>query len=77
MKTKNAKTGKGVATEDGNYGSPIYLTLNGNNWGVNTYYLINAIHEAQEYNAPLYVTTNVGGSNFPPPCPPAFPNCNG
>lgn len=79
MNKKTDKTGSTnqVQEENGNYGQPIYLTLNGNNWGVNTYYLINAIHEAQEYNAPLYVTSNSGGPPQPPPCPPAFPNCHG
>lgn len=79
MKKKNVKTASTEVApeENSNYGQPIYLTLNGNNWEANTYYLINAIHEAHEYNSPLYVTTNVGGPPNPPPCPPAFPNCHG
>lgn len=69
------KTAKQVATESGEYGSPIYLTLNGNDWATNSVYLTVALHEANEYHSPLYVTSNSGGSTKPPNCPPGFPNC--
>lgn len=57
------------------YGAPIYLTLAGNGWRENAAYLTTAIYQAQEAHAPLYVTSQVGGANDPPKCPPGFPNC--
>lgn len=76
MKKKEATDStKAVQEESSSYGPPIYLTLNGNGWDVNSVYLTVAIEEAQEYNSTLYVTSNVGGPNNPPPCPPGFPNC--
>lgn len=80
MKTKNEKTAniKEEAEEVGSYGgAPIYLTLAGNGWKQNAAILTTAIYQAQEYNAPLYVTSQVGGPNKPPDCPPGFPNCGG
>lgn len=74
---KNDKTEKQAATENGEYGKPIYISLNGNGWQENGYLLSIAIERAQHYHAPLYVTSMVGGSNLPPPCPPSFPNCHG
>lgn len=73
---KNAKTdkAKAVVKATTEY-KPIYLTLNGNDWQTNSVYLTVAIHEASEYNVPLYVTSNSGGSTKPPNCPPGFPNC--
>lgn len=75
---KKEQTGKAKAehTDTTDY-SPIYLVLNGNNVTVNNYYLRTAIHEANEYGSPLYVTANAGAPKDPLPCPPAFPNCHG
>jgi hypothetical protein len=70
-KTAKTKAGAGATT---NYRA-IYLSLNGNNWGVNNTYLVTCIHEANEYNIPLYVNGNAGNPPQPPPCPPGNPNC--
>lgn len=61
--------------ESGEYITPIYLTLNGNDWQTNSVYLTTAIYQAHENHSPLYVTSNSGGSSKPPNCPPGFPNC--
>lgn len=73
---KKGKTVKQEATDTGSY-APIYLVLNGNNITANNYYLRTALHEANEYGVPLYVTANAGAPKDPPPCPPATPNCHG
>lgn len=75
------KKGKTVSTKEApeevsNY-APIYLVLNGNNLVVNNYLMKTAIHEANEYGVPLYVTSNAGSPKDPPPCPPGFPLCHG
>lgn len=66
---------KEAQEEHSEYGSPIYLNLNGNGWAENSVYLTMALYESREYNRPLYVNGNVGGSFKPPSCPPGFPNC--
>lgn len=72
-KKKTAKR-KAAHKDAGNYRA-IYLSLNGNNWAVNNTYLTTCIHEANEYNIPLYVNGNAGNPPNPPPCPPGSPNC--
>lgn len=74
-KEKTAST-KEAPEVTSNY-APIYLVLNGNNVVVNNYYLRTALHEANEYGVPLYVTSNAGSPNDPPACPPGFPQCHG
>lgn len=80
-KKKTAKPKKAEATENGSYGgSPIYLTLNGNNWQVNGFYFNQALIDSLENNRPLYVNANAGAPNLPPPCVPGmpnYPNCGG
>lgn len=50
--------------------TPIYLTLNGNDWRRNSFYLQQCLNDSRTYHRPLYVTSNIGGPNEPPPCPP-------
>lgn len=65
-------------TGSGDYGSPIYMTINASN----NYYLAaglvaKAVEEAAEYKSVLYLTVNSGNPPFPPVCPPGDPKCQG
>lgn len=75
VKGKTVSTNQEEPEGSGEYGTPIYLNLNGNGWDVNSVYLTQALYESRTYNRPLYVTSNVGGPQGPPSCPPGFPNC--
>ena len=67
--TKEAQEGSG------SYSKPsIYLALQGNDWPQHQALLTNAIEQAQEYGANLYVVNQSGAPGFPPPCVPGMPN---
>lgn len=77
-RSKTVKPKKAAHTESGDYGSPIYMTINASN----NYYLAaglvaKAVEEAAEYKSVLYLTVNSGNPPLPPVCPPGDPRCTG
>lgn len=73
MKKKIVKTAKKKVVQRvaGEYGMPVYLTINTSRIDRNTTeYTEQVIGFCKEYKNYLYLTVNSGGPNNPPVCPP-------
>lgn len=70
-KKKKGKTANTQQEESGEFGYPVYLTINTSRIDRNTtLYTEEVMEYANEQKSVLYLTVNSGQPPFPPPCPP-------